>query len=281
MAKSLELNFQNFPKHENIDTRNVIKAPKDHYIVAFDFGQLEARGIATSSRDKVFCNAIWDDFDTHMFWTEKLIEAYPKILKEFDSKKEIRSDIKTGLVFAGFYGASEYSIATHYEKYGVPRNIIHELFEEYWDVYSGVKKWQKDLLDFYSRNGYIESLTGRRRRAPLSLNKIINFPIQSVCSYDICLGAGDRLSKLAYELDKPQYQYRINIHDDLTFYIPKKSLDEDIEFIAKEMCRVVWDWLIVPLEVECSIGTNWGKMEEIAKLRTTNFYPEFKKENFI
>lgn len=272
-----DVNVQNFPKHENIEVRNIIKAPENHYIVSFDYAQLEARLLAMASRDEVFCDAIWDssnpDSDTHYKWTDRLIAECPDVLtRNSITRKQFRDDNKTNWTFAIFYGSIEDSIVSYYTReYGIPQEVIRKLYAEFWDTYKGVKKWQNEVIDFYNKNGYTVSLTGRRRHGPLSVNKITNFPIQSTASYDICLCAGDRLSELAYELGKPQYQYRVNIHDDLTFYLPKETLEDDIIFIAKEMVRPTYDFIIVPLQVECSIGTNWGDMEEIGKWDSRDF----------
>ena len=104
-------------------------------------------------------------------------------------------------------------------------------------------------------------------------NEIINLPIQSSASYDVCIVAGDRLAKLAFEFNKPQYQYRIQIHDDLTFVIPLETLDEDIGFIAKQMVDpTTYDFINVPLEVEFAVGKNWFEMEQIGKLNSTNWW---------
>ncbi len=43
-----------------------------------------------------------------------------------------------------------------------------------------MKRWQEKVLKFYNENGYVESLFGRRRHAPLDYNQIINTPIQSL-----------------------------------------------------------------------------------------------------
>lgn len=270
MAKD-KTNFQNFPKHE---VRSIIVPPKDHLLVSFDYAQLEARLIAMASKDEVFCQAIWDGVDTHLRWARRMAELYPKIAKKIDVDKGLRKDIKNGLVFPSFYGASPNSVIEHYKcEFHVPETITAQIHSEFWDVYVGVKTWQQSLLDFYNQHGYIESLTGRRRRAPLKKNEIINFPIQSSASYDICIVAGDRLAQLAFELNKPQYQYRIQIHDDLTFFIPIASLDADINFIAKQMVDpTTYDFINVPLEVEYSIGENWFEMKEAGKLNSRNWW---------
>jgi DNA polymerase-1 len=282
VKKISEINFQNFPKHENKEVRNIITCPEGHIIVSFDYAQLEARILAMASKDKVFCKAIWDNSDTHMKWTNNLIKLYPQILSILDNnrgldeaklKKELRSDIKNHLVFAGFYGSGKSTITNYYNQtYGIPTHIMEKIYNDFWDTYKDVKKWQKETVAFYNKNGYVESLTHRRRRAPLTYNEVINFPIQSSASYDVCIVAGDRLSELAWKLNKLQYQYIICIHDDLTFYLPIDTLEEDITFIGKEMVNPVYKWINIPLEVEYSMGKNWGIMEEAGKISTTMFW---------
>lgn len=278
--KDAEINVQNFPRRKNIEIRNVVTCPEDTLLVSFDYAQLEARVLAMASKDKTFCEAIWNNTDTHLKWATRLSELYPdvlNILKEMYPNirpiKSLRDDIKNSFVFAGFYGAGKNSIMKHYEtEFGIPNEVIETLYKEFWSVYTDVKRWQNELSRFCNNNGYVASLTGRKRRAPLTFNQIINHPIQSSASYDICIVSGDRLSEIAYSTKKPQYQYRLNVHDDLSFYIPKSSLEEDIFFIGKEMVRPIYRWIIVPLEVEFKIGTHWGDMKEVGKINTTEFW---------
>lgn len=276
-----DINFQNFNKHANKEVRNMIKAPDGHVFVAIDYGQLEARCLAMASRDLEFSGAIWSGEDTHMRWTNRMIELYPRILDFVKDKKELRNDNKSNLTFAIFYGASKYSVIDYYNRvYKMPKHIMEQIFDEFWEVYNGVKTWQESIINFYNKNGYVESLTGRRRRMPMKKNELINLPIQNSASFDICVCAGNRLSELSYELNKPQYQYRLNIHDDLSFFIPKETFEDDVTFIAKEMVRPVYDFITVPLEVEVSTGTNWGELKDLCKFTTLDFF-SFKNNKWV
>ena len=276
-----DINFQNFNKHANREIRNMIKAPDGYIFVAIDYGQLEARCLAMASNDLEFSGAIWSGEDTHMRWTDRMIELYPQVLDYVKTKKDLRNDNKSNLTFAIFYGASKYSVIDYYARtYKIPERIMEQTFDEFWSVYTGVKKWQDDTLKFYDKYGYVQSLTGRRRRMPMKKNEIINLPIQNTASFDICVCAGNRLSKLAHELDKPQYQYRLNIHDDLSFFIPEETFEDDVLFIAKEMVRPAYDFITVPLEVEISTGTNWGELKDLCKFTTLDFW-EYKNNRWV
>jgi DNA polymerase-1 len=265
-----ELNFQNFPKGHEV--RNVIRAPDGYLIASFDYASLEARLIAMATQDEEFCADIWANIDTHMRWVDEIADLYPQILDKA-TKKEVRQFNKSALVFGTFYGSSKKSVCDRFEsEYGVPRHIMSKIYDKFWETYQEAKKKQKYLINEYNKTGEVRNLTGRKRHGVLSINKITNYPIQSSAAYDICLNAGDRLSVLAYKLKKPQYQYILQIHDDLIFYLPENRLEDDITFIAKEMVKPIYKWIIVPLEVECSIGKNWGKMEEIAKFNTADWW---------
>ncbi|MCK5235409.1 MAG: hypothetical protein KAR06_00375 [Deltaproteobacteria bacterium] len=269
-------NMQNFPKRKHHYIRRIISAPEGYFLVLIDYGQIEARVIAMASHDKLFCKAIREDYDIHMDWALRACELFPKAAG-VRSKRELQDDIKklkawrgkikNGLVFPLFYGASPMAISY---ALGIPKEVSFKLCDEFWDTYKDVKKWQDTLVKGYEKNGYVETLTGRRRHGTLKYNEIINTPIQGTAS-DIVVTAMNNLSKKSYEEDNPTFQARLNVHDDLTFLIPEETLEEDIYTIAGEMCKSNFDFINVPLSVEVSVGKNWAECEEIAEFKTDDF----------
>jgi DNA polymerase I-like protein with 3'-5' exonuclease and polymerase domains len=117
----------------------------------------------------------------------------------------------------------------------------------------------------------VETLTGRRRRAPVTYNELINSPIQGTAS-DITVNAWGRLSRKAHKLDRWQYQARLEVHDELVFQVPKKTFDRDIEFIADHLleCRH-FPFINVPLSIEISSGPNWYEQKEVKTLFSDDF----------
>lgn len=266
-------NMQNYPSRETKEIRDIFKAPDGYAICAFDFGQIEARLIGVMSKDEVYCSQLWEDFDIHKHWALEIIEEAKRCgykNEKFENIKAFRGDVKTNFVFASFYGALANTCAYRLD---IPDNIITTVQKKFWETYSDAKIYIDNLTKFYNDNGYVETPLGIRRHAPMSINEYSNAPIQGGAAVDIVLASGDRLSKLSYYLKKPQYNYRINIHDDLTFMLPLDSLEEDILFIAKEMTRPAYDFITVPLAVELKIGDTWGKgMEEVETFKTTDFF---------
>lgn len=257
-------NLQNFPKRDSEakELRKQIVAPPGCLILALDFGQIEARVIAMFTKDKVFCKALWEEYDVHMEWAERLARAYPeriggsKNLKDKQVMKLFRTDIKNQWTFPLFFGARLES-ASEYLK--IPVDVLKPEYNKFWRTFAGVKDWQEQLVDFYRVNGYVECLTGRRRRGPLTLNQIINSPVQGTAA-EIVLDSMCRLS----ETGDPELQPEINIHDDLTFVrVPIKRLDDIAEKVIGIMLNSPFKWINVPITAELSYGENWLDMKEM------------------
>lgn len=258
-------NLQNFPKRdaETKEVRRSIHAPKGCVVLAFDYGQLEARVIAMFTKDKSFCKALWENYDVHFEWAERIAYDYParvggkKYLKDKKVMKDFRTDIKNQWTFPLFFGAKDTSVAGYLN---IPLSIIKPHVRAFWKEFSGVKVWQEKQLLSYQEVGYTESLTGRRRHGPLSLNQVYNSPIQGTAA-EVVMDAMCRLS----ETHDPQLQPEINIHDDLTFLrVSEKNVDVVAEKIITHMLAVPFKWAhVVPITVEMAVGKNWAELEEV------------------
>lgn len=265
---------QNFPKRKMKIIREIIGAPHGYHIVSADYGQIEARVFAMASKDKAFMDALWTGYDVHQAWALKIINAYNDMFDiiaakyelrrdDFDSfsayekkvVKSLRGDTKNGWVFPQFFGSSPYSCAANMQ---IPPEIAEKLAKEFWETFTGVKRWQEKTVKFYEKNGYVETLTGKRRYGPLSYNEIINTPIQGTAA-TIVLNAMNELSELSRKDENLIHlQPNLNIHDDITLYLPDKTIEKDIEIIAKTMVTPRFDFINVPLVAEVEIGPDWG-----------------------
>lgn len=264
---SSEPNLQNIPKRKNKGLREMFVPPAGHYIVAADYGQIEARIIGMLSKDEKFCEALWNNYDVHMDWAVWLAKRYPKIVggKEFveDAKKLklLRQEIKNKFVFPSFFGSTPFSIAANL---GIEGELAEKMQEAFWKEFAGAKSWQNSLLKLYEKKGFIETPTGRRFQAPLTKNKIFNFPIQGTAA-DLMLEGMNRLSKEGYDI-------AVQIHDDLTFYIAEDVVDESIQHIAEIMTGVDMPFINVPLTVEVEkSNTNWAEMVEVGVFSSEDF----------
>lgn len=232
-------------------------------LLAIDYGQIEYRVLAMLSGDPVICKALVDKYDVHMDWAIRLSKAAPELLRRHDGNmKALRSVVKNLFVFPAFYKASERSIAAYLK---LDQRVISPVFEEFWDVFAGVKAWQDRTIAFFREHGYVQSPTGRRRFAPLSTSAIVNTPIQGGAS-DIVIDAMSRLARRSFAEQDENILARLNIHDDLTFSPLLSKLEESMEKIVPMMLhppKPMFDWVTVPLSVECSAGPAWGSLKPL------------------
>ena len=265
-TSSNDPNVQNFPARKDKWIRRAIIARPGHTLVSNDYGQIEARVIAMASLDKNFIDALWNKYDVHMEWAERIARAHSAViggrrfLTDKDAMKAFRQTTKSDFVFASFFGATADTTA---HRLGIPLYKATKLLDEFWEIFSGVREWQERMKKAYAKQGFVETLTGRRRHAPLSANKIINTPIQGTAS-DIVVNAMDRLSIMAEEQDRPQLQAVLNIHDDLEFELPNETLDSDMDDIIGTMLTVPYTFAqVVPISVETKLGPNWCDFEPV------------------
>lgn len=267
-------NIQNFPKRKHKYVRSIVAVPDGTAFLACDYGQIEFRVVGMASEDDALVRACWTGYDVHKFWAERMVKLYPPIKDyivetfnvDWDEKglKTLRQEAKNGWVFPQLFGSSVRSCA---EQLHLPESIAEELAEEFWDEFSQVKQWQEKLLKNYERNLYVETLTGRRRRGPMTKNEIINMPIQGTAA-DIVTTAMCEVSELGYMLGDDELVPNLNVHDDLSYLPSVETLDEKLEIIARVMCKPRFDFINVPLLVEASVGTNWADLEEVKVFRS-------------
>lgn len=267
-------NLQNWPKRKYRQIRSSFRAPDDQAFVAADYGQIEFRVVGMASEDPQLVQACWTGYDVHKFWAERMVAMFPEIKDyivttfgvDWDEKglKTLRQEAKNGWVFPQLFGSSVRSCA---EQLHLPLDVAERLAGEFWDTFPKVKKWQEKLIKNYERDLYVETLGGRKRRGAMTKNEIINHPIQGTAA-DIVTEGMNAISELGEATDRNFLIPRLNVHDDLSFYIPDAELDSGIKVVAQEMCRPRFDYINVPLVVEVSIGTNWADLEEIAVYRS-------------
>jgi DNA polymerase-1 len=241
--------------------RRVLRANDGMTILAFDYGQIEARVIAMFTKDPIFVKALWERYDVHMEWAERIARAYPSRIggkKNLTDKKAMsvfRGDIKNQWTFPLFFGARLESAAGYLN---IPVTVLRPLYDAFWNQFATTKDWQERILADYRKSGHVETLTGRKRRGPLSLNQVCNTPVQGTAA-EIVMDAMCRLS----ETGDPELQPEINIHDDLTFVrVDERRADVVAEKVIKIMLDVPFKFINVPITVELSEGLNWMPQDD-------------------
>ncbi len=241
------INLQNLDKRKHPEIRQIIIAPEGYVLIIMDYSQLEARILAAVSNCRNFIEMIKTGYDIHM---AKAIEIWGEDFIKNSSEKDVkklRYRAKNEFVFPSFYGAKPPATA---KRLGITELHAKQLLEKLWSDFPEILEWQQEILKIYEKKRYVEIPPGRRRYAPLTINKILNTPIQGSSSSIVC--------KVMNTLRKMGYWIYLNCHDELVVCVK----DSDAKHVAKEMQMVMeekqYDFMRdVPLQVEGSAGFNW------------------------
>ncbi len=167
--------------------------------------------------------------------------------------------------FGVLYGLTDYGLA---QREGISREEAAGFIKRYFEKYESVKLWRDEVVAKTRRDGYAETLVGRRRYIPdihssnfnvrMAAERIaINMPIQGTAS-DIIKIAMIRIDD---KLEKQGFETRmlLQVHDELIFEGPKDELARVRDLVKAIMPASLQ--LDVPLRVDVKVGRNWADME--------------------
>jgi DNA polymerase-1 len=137
--------------------------------------------------------------------------------------------------------------------------------ENYNKGYAGLTAWKNKAIAEGRRRGYVETMTGRRRRVPdlesddfaaksRSERQAINAIIQGTAS-EICKEA---MVKLSSVLDYPKCKMLVQVHDEIVISVPVDELNKWEPMVEEYMGngRVIKG---VSLEVEAHHAGSWSE----------------------
>jgi len=250
-------NLQNIPVRSR-EGRRIRKAfipsRKDKILVSADYSQIELRVVAHYSKDPTFMDAYRKKLDIHAL-TASAIYNVPvnEVTRDMRSKAK---EVNFGLIYR--MGAEKLSIVTKTSK-----NNAKEFIERFFQKYSTIHSLQERFLQKARKEGYAETLFGRRRYLVDINNKgllkrlaegaAINTPIQGSAAEIIKLSmiAVDRVLREK----KMDSKMILTVHDELVFDAIKDEVEELCEIVKYTMENVVV--LEVPLLVEIGQGETW------------------------
>jgi len=147
----------------------------------------------------------------------------------------------------------------------ISRTEAQNFIDTYFRTYSGVRQFIEDTIKSTEQNGYVTTITGRRRYIPTinSKNKTeksaaermaVNTPIQGSAA-DIVKTAMLNLDKRLTK-EKSNARLLLQVHDELILECPKNEADNVIKLVKAEMEQAVT--LSIPLRVTVETGSRWG-----------------------
>ncbi|PAW77001.1 MAG: DNA polymerase I [Verrucomicrobia bacterium Tous-C9LFEB] len=256
---SQDPNLQNIPVRTELgrEIRKAFVAPEgDFSLLSADYSQIELRIIAALSEDPGLLEAFQSGEDIHRATAAK-VYGVPLADVTSDMRRKAKM-VNFGII----YGISAFGLA---QRLAIPRKEAAEIIESYFKQYPGVKDYMNRTIAFARENGYVETVTGRRRtlRDITSANanvrggaerNAINSPIQGTAADMIKIA----MIRVQQALNAGNYQTRmiLQVHDELLFdlYNPEKDI---ILPLVEEKMKTAIPTLRVPIVVEMGLGQNW------------------------
>jgi len=255
---STEPNLQNIPiRHEmGRAIRKVFIPHNDQCVIlSADYSQIELRVLAHIAQDDNLIEAFIEHCDIH---TKTASEVFNVPIDDVTSR--MRSNAKA-VNFGIVYGIGEFSLA---KDLNISRKEAKIYIETYFERYPNVKKYMEDIVVEAEKNNSVITILSRRRFIPEinSANKIVksfgrrlamNTPIQGSAADIIKMAMVNVFDKLKEEGLKSTLI--LQVHDELILNVYKDELKQVECLVKYQMENVIK--LLVPLEVEISIGETW------------------------
>ncbi len=259
---SSDPNLQNIPirTEEGRKMRDGFVAKKGFQFISADYSQIDLRCVAHVSKDKKMIEAFNEGADIHTTTAATVMDKNPK-----DITKTERASAKE-LNFGLIYGMGQYGFA---RAAGISNKEAKEFIKTYFERFSGVKNYIENTKKQAAKDGYVETLFGRRRYVPNMNAKnfmlksgaeraAINMPIQGLAAdiMKLAMIASDRYIKKNH--DTSEVYAILQVHDEIIFEVKKElvaDFNKNIIRVMQNVCK-----LSVPLVVDTETGNNWGKL---------------------
>lgn len=251
-------NLQNIPiRSENGKEirKAFITRGEDYLMMSVDYSQIELRIIAALSKDPNMVEAFQNKHDIHTATAAKVFH-----IPSEEVTKDQRSAAKA-VNFGIIYGQSAFGLA---QNLGISRKEAKEIIDNYFAQYGTIKTYMDETVAKARENGYVETIMQRRRYLPEinSANAIVRgFAERNAVNAPIQGSAADIIKMAMVAVYKEMSQQHLKskiilqVHDELIFDVHTSEID-----LMKNLVKTAMEGavdLIVPMEVEMELATNW------------------------
>lgn len=256
---SKDPNLQNIPirTEEGRKIRQAFIAPRGHKLIAADYSQVELRIMTHFSQDPGLLTAFERGLDVHASTAAEVFGV--DVEKVTPLQRRSAKAINFGLM----YGMSAFGLA---KQLGIGRKEAQQHMDVYFSSYPRVHGYMEETRQRAAKQGYVETLFGRRLFMPEIKSKnpmrrkaaeraAINAPLQGTAAdiiklAMICINEWLQHSRIDVKMI-------MQVHDELIFEVANDSMDKAIIEIKRCMEGAVK--LLVPLTVDVGVGKNWDE----------------------
>ena len=254
---SSEPNLQNIPVRTPLgrEFRRFFIAKEGNVLVDADYSQIELRVLAHVAND----TQMQEDFrlgrDIHTMTAARVFDMPEDLVTP-----QMRSRAKA-VNFGIVYGIGAFSLS---KDIGVSRREAEDYIHDYLRNYKGVADYMERVVEEAKKNGYVETLFGRRRYLPELASSNFNMrafgervarnmPIQGTAADIIKIAMVHVRNRLKAE--KLDAKLILQVHDELIVECPEAESDTVKKILEEEMANAVQ--LSVPMLAEAGSGKSW------------------------
>ncbi|HET7674515.1 MAG TPA: DNA polymerase, partial [Gammaproteobacteria bacterium] len=222
-----------------------------------DYSQIELRIMAHLSGDKSLQRAFAAGEDIHRATAAEVLGLAPDAVT--GEQRRSAKAVNFGLI----YGMSAFGLA---RQLGIDRGEAQQYIDRYFERYPGVKRFMDETRALAHRQGYVETVFGRRlylpdinskngQRRQYAERTAINAPMQGTAADIIkraMIAVHEWLSKSGLDA-----RMIMQVHDELVFEVAADAAEE----LRREVTRLMEAAaeLAVPLKVDTGVGSNWDE----------------------
>jgi DNA polymerase-1 len=256
---SSDPNLQNIPIRtaEGRRIREAFIAPPGHRIVSADYSQIELRIMAHISEDAGLLDAFSKGEDIHRATASEVFGV--PVAEVTSEQRRYAKVINFGLI----YGMSAFGLAGNL---GIEREAARSYIDRYFMRYPGVAKYMEHTRALAKRQGYVETVFGRRLWLPeinspngprrgAAERAAINAPMQGTAADLIKLAMVAVARWIAAEALGTRLV--MQVHDELVLEVPDSEVALVKERVPALMAGVAQ--LRVPLVADVGVGDNWDQ----------------------
>ncbi len=255
---SSDPNLQNIPVRTEAGRRirQAFIAPDGWKILSADYSQIELRIMAHLSRDPGLLAAFQAGQDVHRATAAEVLGLAPDEVTT--EQRRAAKAVNFGLM----YGMGAFGLA---RQLGISRGEAQDYIARYFSRYPGVHAFMEATREQAHRDGYVETLFGRRlylaaigSRNPAQRagaeRAAINAPMQGTAA-DIIKRA--MIAVDAWLLDREDAHMLMQVHDELVLEVRSDAVAAVTDGLRERMAGAAD--LAVPLVVDVGNGSNWGE----------------------
>ncbi|NLO23099.1 MAG: DNA polymerase I [Fibrobacter sp.] len=255
---SREPNLQNIPIRSTAGKKiraSFISSNKENVLLSVDYSQIELRMLAHLSQDPKLMEAYHSGADIHAQTASVIFDKAMESVTE-----DMRRDAKV-VNFGVLYGMTAFRLSRDLK---ISMSLAKEFIDGYFSLYQGVQRFIDDTIDFARTNGFVTTITGRRRYIPgidssdrterqMAERMAVNTPVQ---------GSAADLIKLAMisiheriQKENLPLKMMLQVHDELLFECPLEEIEKLSTIVKEEMESAMT--LSVPLIASVGYASNW------------------------